>query len=106
MHWNYGFDNIVERNFMSAVKDGRMTEDEINSDINEIRDRLESLRINAIQQVNKIGGCKHEFGKAKGSTQIMILGDPRDSWSRDCIHCGMVERFSCMQESNEPRPEL
>ncbi|HGY8621663.1 TPA: hypothetical protein ACNTUM_000887, partial [Escherichia coli] len=92
------------RNFMRAVKDGCMTEDEINADLNEIHGRLENLRINAIAEINKMNGCHHEFGKAKGSTQIMVMGNPRDSWERGCIHCGMVERFSCMQESNEPRP--
>lgn len=102
---DYGFKNVITRNFMSGVKSGYMTEDEINSELNEIISKVEALRVEAINKLKKINTCNHEFGKARGQTQLMILGDARDSWSRECIHCGMGESFSCMQESSVPRPE-
>lgn len=105
MSYDYGFKHVVARNFMSCVKSGDMTEDEVNTDINDIFSMLEILRVDAINEIKKINECSHEFGKAKGETQLMVLGDARDSWSRSCIHCGMTDRFSCMQESNEPRPD-
>lgn len=106
----YGFfpsisHNLIRRNFMNDVRQGNLNVEQINKEIEAAVNLLEELKIEAIEKLNLLNGCTHQYGRVTGETMPMVLGDMRNTWRRTCSKCGKGDVFSCMDESKEERPE-